>query len=148
MREWRWCVAAWPSTPDRPARPLTAHRLPLTVNSMPPIRPIIIAIDGPSGSGKASTGLAVARALGFAHLDSGALYRALTLVALNETPPQGDGASDPDIEPLALLAHAERRGLHLERNGETFEPVLDGQPLGDAIRTAEVTAWVSAVSAV
>lgn len=108
----------------------------------------IVAIDGPSGSGKSSTGLAVARALGFAHLDSGALYRALTLMALNETPPQGDGASDPDIEPLVLLDHAERRGLHLERSGETFEPMLDGQPLGDAIRGSEVTAWVSAVSAV
>ena len=42
----------------------------------------VIAIDGPAASGKSSTAQAVARALGFAHLDSGALYRGVTLVAL------------------------------------------------------------------
>ena len=48
------------------------------------MRPGIIAIDGPSASGKSSTARAVAEALGFNHLDSGALYRAITLVALEE----------------------------------------------------------------
>ncbi|HYS20447.1 MAG TPA: (d)CMP kinase, partial [Gemmatimonadales bacterium] len=43
----------------------------------------VIAIDGPAASGKSSIGAAVARALGWAHLDSGALYRALTLAALD-----------------------------------------------------------------
>jgi cytidylate kinase len=44
----------------------------------------VIAIDGPSASGKSTTARAVAEALGFAHLDSGVLYRGVTLVALRE----------------------------------------------------------------
>ena len=44
--------------------------------------PLVVAIDGPAASGKSSTAIAVAEALGAPHLDSGALYRALTLVAL------------------------------------------------------------------
>ena len=46
-------------------------------------QPRVIAIDGPAGSGKTTTAQAVARALGFAHLDSGALYRAVTLAGLD-----------------------------------------------------------------
>jgi len=44
----------------------------------------VIAIDGPSASGKSSTARAVAEALSFSHLDSGSLYRGVTLVALRE----------------------------------------------------------------
>ncbi len=48
------------------------------------IRSGIVAIDGPAASGKSSTARAVAEALGFAHLDSGALYRGVTYVTLGE----------------------------------------------------------------
>ncbi len=51
---------------------------------VPPMKGGVIAIDGPSASGKSSTARAVAEALGFAHLDSGSLYRGVTLVALRE----------------------------------------------------------------
>jgi len=102
----------------------------------------VVAIDGPAASGKSSTARAVARAIGFHHLDSGALYRALTRVAL-------DAGLDPDhLDVPALLAKAERRGLGLRPEGEDFVPLLDGAPAEHLIRTPEVTAAVSAVSAV
>ncbi len=49
-----------------------------------PTRPIVITLDGPAGSGKTTTAKAVAKRLGFRHLDSGALYRALTFALLQE----------------------------------------------------------------
>lgn len=102
----------------------------------------VVAIDGPAASGKSSTARAVARAIGFHHLDSGALYRALTRVAL-------DAGLDPDqLDVPALLVLAERRGLGLRPEGEDFVPLLDGAPAEHLIRTPEVTAAVSAVSAV
>jgi cytidylate kinase len=102
----------------------------------------VVAIDGPAASGKSSTARAVARAIGFHHLDSGALYRALTRVAL-------DAGLDPDrLDVPALLVKAERRGLGLRPEGEDFVPLLDGAPAEHLIRTPEVTAAVSAVSAV
>jgi cytidylate kinase len=102
----------------------------------------VVAIDGPAASGKSSTARAVARAIGFHHLDSGALYRSLTRVAL-------DAGLDPDrLDVAALLAAAERRGLGLRPEGEDFVPLLDGVPAEGLIRTPEVTAAVSTVSAV
>jgi cytidylate kinase len=102
----------------------------------------VVAIDGPAASGKSSTARAVARAIGFHHLDSGALYRALTRVAL-------DAGLDPDqLDVPKLLVMADRRGLGLRPEGEDFVPLLDGTPAESLIRTPEVTAAVSAVSAV
>ena len=49
----------------------------------------VIAIDGPSASGKSTTARAVAEALGFAHLDSGSLYRGVTLVGMREAARRG-----------------------------------------------------------
>ncbi len=103
----------------------------------------VIAIDGPAASGKSSTAQSVARALGFAHLDSGALYRGVTLVALREC---GVGAGAP-LEPDPMLRAAERRGLSLHFDGQGYGVYLNGEPADAAIRTPEVTALVSAVSA-
>jgi cytidylate kinase len=80
--------------------------------------------------------------LGFHHLDSGALYRTLTRVAL-------DAGLDPDnLDVPVLLAKADLRGLGLRPEEEDFVPLLDGAPAEHLIRTPEVTAAVSAVSAV
>ena len=76
----------------------------------------MIAIDGPAASGKSSTAQAVARALGAFHLDSGALYRALTVVELESAPATAG----------ELLRRAELRGLGLERIAHGIVPVLDG----------------------
>ena len=78
----------------------------------------VIAIDGPSASGKSSTARAVAERLGFAHLDSGALYRGVTLVALREAARQGEArASLLEDGPEAVLRAAEERGLVLHPDG-------------------------------
>ncbi|HUL70059.1 MAG TPA: (d)CMP kinase [Gemmatimonadales bacterium] len=109
---------------------------------------MIIAIDGPSASGKSSTALAVARALGFAHLDSGALYRGVTLVALQELgfPSPVAGLTPEQIQ--TVLDAADRLDLQLVRAGEGYSVQLRGKSVDRPIRSAEVTASVSAVSAV
>lgn len=110
----------------------------------------VVAIDGPAASGKSTTARAVAQALGFAHLDSGALYRGVTLVALREAARRGGGAGTPlaILEPEAVLRNAEDRGLQLLPDGAGFATYLEGEPVDDAIRSKEVTGHVSAVSAV
>ena len=110
----------------------------------------VIAIDGPSASGKSSTARAVAEALGFAHLDSGALYRGVTLVALRESARRGRKHGDPldVLDPETVLRAAEDRGLMLQPDGAGFAAYLEGEPVDPELRGARVTGCVSAVSAV
>jgi cytidylate kinase len=110
----------------------------------------VIAIDGPAASGKSSTARAVAEALGFAHLDSGALYRGVTLVALREAGRRGRRREDPlqVLDPDTILRTAEDRGLMLQPDGAGFAAYLEGEPVDAEIRGGPVTAAVSAVSAV
>jgi len=106
----------------------------------------VIALDGPSASGKSSTARAVAQTLGWRHLDSGALYRGITLVAQQMAEAR---AAQPERLPAhEILEAVESRGLQLHSDGVTFLVYLDGRPADELIRTAEVTAGVSAVSAV
>lgn len=97
----------------------------------------VIAIDGPAASGKSSTAAAVARALGAFHLDSGALYRGLTRVALD----LGTRA------PARILAEAEGRRVELVLDGKEIVPHLDGRPAEPVIRSEEVTRAVSEIAA-
>jgi CMP/dCMP kinase len=110
----------------------------------------VIAIDGPSASGKSTTARAVAEALGFAHLDSGSLYRGVTLVGIREVARRGRDGEDPLVVlgAEAMLRAAEDRGLMLQPDGAGFAAYLEGEPVDTEIRGAEVTARVSAVSAV
>lgn len=110
----------------------------------------VIAIDGPSASGKSSTARAVAEAIGFAHLDSGSLYRGVTLVALRERERRELEHDDlvSSLGPEAILRAAEDRGLMLQPDGPGFTAYLEGEPVDSEIRGPEVTAQVSAVSAV
>ena len=110
----------------------------------------MIAIDGPSASGKSSTARAVAEVLGFAHLDSGALYRGVTLVALREAAWRGRPDADPldVLDPEAILRAAEDRGLMLQPDGAAFTAYLEGEPVDGEIRGPRVTACVSAVPVV
>ncbi|HEX5438557.1 MAG TPA: (d)CMP kinase [Gemmatimonadaceae bacterium] len=96
---------------------------------------VVVAIDGPAAAGKSSTARRVAARLGFLHVDSGSLYRAVT-AALLETgaPPEGwtpDGA---------LAAAAE---ITLIPGTHEFVPALRGGALQDVIRSAPVTQHVS-----
>ena len=106
----------------------------------------VIALDGPSASGKSSTARAVAQVLGWSHLDSGALYRGLTLIAL-EMASVRRGLIE-EVEPREVIDAAESRGLQLHSDGTTFIVYLDGLPKDDAIRTYDVTANVSWVAAI
>ena len=109
----------------------------------------VIAIDGPSASGKSSTARAVAEALGFAHLDSGSLYRGVTLVALREAARRGREREEPlrVLDPETILRSAEDRGLMLQPDGAGFAAYLEGEPVDIEIRGAQVTGCVSAISA-
>jgi CMP/dCMP kinase len=106
----------------------------------------VIAIDGPAASGKSSTAALVAERLGWAHLDSGALYRALTLAALDRLAagPPRSGAEWPVQRILAL---AEELPVRLVLSGSAFRPELAGVDVDEAIRSERVTANVSAVAA-
>jgi cytidylate kinase len=110
----------------------------------------VIAIDGPSASGKSSTARAVAEALGFAHLDSGSLYRGVTLVALREGSRRGlaEATAVSQLTPETILRAAEDRGLMLQSDGVGFSAYLEGEPAEEDLRTPEVTAHVSAIAAV
>ena len=110
----------------------------------------VVAIDGPSASGKSTTARAVAEAIGFAHLDSGSLYRGVTLVALREAARRGRPEDDPlaVLDPEAILRAAEDRGLMLQPDGAGFAAYLEGEPVDAELRGPRVTSAVSAVSAV
>jgi cytidylate kinase len=100
--------------------------------------PRVIAIDGPAGSGKTTTARAVAEALGLAHLDSGALYRAVTLAALD---------AGADAGATRLLAAAEQARVSLVWAGDAFRPEVAGVDVSQAIRSERVTQRVSAIAA-
>lgn len=101
-------------------------------------QPLVIAIDGPAASGKSSTAQWVARQLGIRHVDSGALYRALTAVALESSP----DASRWDVE--TVLEGGGR--ITLMPGERTFIPLIDGVRDDERLRGAAVTAGVSVVA--
>jgi CMP/dCMP kinase len=101
---------------------------------------VVVAIDGPSGSGKSSTSRGVAARLGLRYLDTGAMYRAITWWMLEQGVPVG--------EPAAVAA---RCGEPVIVSGtDPLAPTItaDGVDVSQAIRSPAVTAAVSAVSAV
>jgi CMP/dCMP kinase len=95
---------------------------------------MVIAIDGPAGAGKSTVAHGVARALGFTYLDSGAMYRAVALAALDR------GIDPDDGERLGELAWS----LAIDFEGGTIR--LDGRPVEGRIRSPEVTIASSRVS--
>jgi len=96
---------------------------------------IVIAIDGPSGSGKSTVARGVAGELGLAVLDTGAMYRAVTLAALD---------AEADLDDAAACADVVRAAVITVENGTTM---LDGRDVSAEIRGPVVTAAVSTVSA-
>ncbi len=95
----------------------------------------VLAIDGPSGSGKSTVARAVGAALGLPVLETGAMYRALTLWALTR------GLAPGDADALSALA----AGVRIEVDDRVR---VDGSDVTDDLRRADVTAAVSAVAAV
>ena len=100
---------------------------------------MIVAIDGPAGAGKSTVAREVARRLGAAYLDTGAMYRALTLLAVR----RGVAASDGE----ALVALARQHPVEIVPTGDGDRVFVDGEDVTAEIRTPEVAALVSEVSA-
>lgn len=103
------------------------------------MRKIIIAIDGPAGSGKSTTARLVAQKLGYIYIDTGAMYRALTLKVI-------ESGIDPNDE-SSIIKIAENTKIELTYENGNFKIILDGKDVSEKIRTPEVTSLVSIVSA-
>jgi cytidylate kinase len=101
---------------------------------------VVVALDGPSGSGKSSTARRVAARLGLRYLDTGAMYRAMTWWMLEH-------GVDPD-DAAAVAAHADQPLLVSGTDPDAPTITVDGTDVAGPIRGPEVTAAVSAVSAV
>lgn len=102
--------------------------------------PLVVAVDGPSGSGKSSVSKAVARRLGAAYLDTGAMYRAVAWHCLNE------GVDLADAEAVAAAAVAMDLDQSTDPDVEAVR--VGGTDVTEAIRSPEVTDTVSTVAVV
>ena len=100
-----------------------------------PSRDMIVAIDGPAGSGKSTVASTLARRLGFRYLDTGAMYRALTWIARRDGADVADGSRSPQL----ALAHP-------VSFGEDGCVEIDGEDVTTAIRDAEIDRLVPVVA--
>jgi len=103
-------------------------------------RPPVITLDGPAGSGKSSTAREVARRMGYRHLDSGALYRALTYALLSSGIPE-------ERWPELSAEDLDRFPIHLRASGDRLLVMLGDEVLEHELRTSAVTSRVSPLSA-
>jgi CMP/dCMP kinase len=100
---------------------------------------IKIAIDGPAGSGKTTTAKLVAERLNYIYIDTGAMYRAVTLAWLKTNKP---------LEESVICKLMKEIKIYLQQTESGQSTFLDGVNVTDAIRSPEVTANVSPVSAI
>lgn len=100
---------------------------------------ITIAIDGPAASGKSTTAREVARRLGYTYIDSGAMYRAVTLKALRKN------ISVDDSEKIAGMA--KQLELQFGRNDSKTVIYMDGEDVSEKIRTPQIDQNISPVAA-
>ena len=112
------------------------------------MRKLTIAIDGPAGSGKSSVAQRVAQILGYLYLDSGAMYRALALKAL-----ENNGlalSSHKELEDLAASTNIELKPTptQLVAEGVKNQVLLDGVDVTQAIRTSEVAQAASQLATI
>jgi cytidylate kinase len=102
---------------------------------------LVVAVDGPSGSGKSSVCRAVATRLGLRYLDTGAMYRALTWWALEQGVDLADPATRPQVAELAR-----RLPLGMSQSAASSTVTVDGQDVSAAIRDPRISGLVSAVA--
>lgn len=100
---------------------------------------VVVAIDGPAGTGKSSVSRGLAKALGVRYIDTGSMYRIATLAMLR------DGVDLDDPEAIAAAVDVP---LSVGFDPEVEQTYLDGEDVSAQIRSDEVTRAVSAVSAV
>lgn len=101
---------------------------------------LVIAVDGPAGTGKSSVSTGLARALGANHINTGAMYRIVTLAVLRA----GVDPADTD----SVVAVCERTEFSVSFDPDRDSSYLAGEDVSDEIRGEAVTGAVSAVSAV
>jgi cytidylate kinase len=99
----------------------------------------VIALDGPSGTGKSTVACGLARRLGFRYLDTGAMYRAVAWAVLR------DGVDPEDV--VAVTDLARRTRLEVSTDPDHPRVLVDGRPVDREIRSGAVTIAVSPVSA-
>lgn len=99
---------------------------------------LVIAIDGPSGSGKSSVSKAVARKLGAAYLDTGAMYRAITYSVL------ADGTDLSDANAIALAVRDAKLSISVDPDAELVQ--IGGEDVTAAIREPRISEQVSTVA--
>ncbi len=104
------------------------------------ISSIIVAVDGPSGAGKSTVSRAVAENLGLTYIDTGAMYRAVALKAVNER------IDSDDLEALGSVA--ETAEISFKKVGDKNHTFLDGVDVTDRIRSPEISLLTSKISAV
>ncbi|MBM3474065.1 MAG: (d)CMP kinase [Armatimonadetes bacterium] len=103
-------------------------------------RKVTVAIDGPAGSGKSTVSKEVARRLGYAYVDTGAMYRSVALLGMRA------GLAPTDREGFIARAAAARMEFRVIGAGQRF--FVNGEDLTDAVRDPEVGALSSPVSAI
>lgn len=108
------------------------------------LKPIIIAIDGYSSSGKSSMAKALARAIGYRYVDTGAMYRAVTLLAME----LGLIAADGTVDEPALIGALNNATIDFAVSPEGQRTLLNGRDVESRIRSMEVSANVSTISAI
>ena len=108
------------------------------------MKKISIAIDGHSSTGKSTLARELAKSLGYVYIDSGAMYRAVALFALE------NGLIDDTLDEAGLLEHLQALELDFKVNPETgrSEIHLNGKNVEKQIRTIEVSRYVSEVAAI
>ncbi|MBM4108146.1 MAG: (d)CMP kinase [Phycisphaerae bacterium] len=116
-------------TPRRPLHPL-----------LPSDKPIIVTIDGPAGTGKSSVARLLARRLGLDFLDTGAMYRAAAVVAIE----RGLGV-DRAAELVAAVVDAD---LHFDWSADPPDILASGRSVSSRIRGGDVTAVVSPIAGI
>lgn len=102
---------------------------------------LVIAIDGPSGSGKSSTSRLVATRLGLAHLDTGSMYRAAACQVAHR-------GIDPRTDPQAAVDLVSTADLRLDTRPGHDHVVIDGRDVTEEIREPATSAKVSAVATI
>jgi len=105
--------------------------------------PSTIAIDGPAGSGKSSISFALAQRLGYLFVDTGAFYRAITLLALRK---KIDPHASGQVETLARQVQFDMSG-DLQDDGRQYTLLVNGEDVTWAISSPQVDAYVSVVAA-
>ena len=103
-------------------------------------RPLIIAIDGPSASGKSTLGRMLARELGLLYIDTGSMYRAVALAVIESSANERDD--------LAVSSLAERIEIDMAGDPDSLTVFLDGRDVTGRIRDEDVTRVASVVSTI